>query len=39
MISERLRFMSKDDFTIIHATILEVLKMLSSYISYHKTHS
>ncbi|EKD24674.1 MAG: hypothetical protein ACD_80C00174G0024 [uncultured bacterium (gcode 4)] len=39
IISERLRFMSKDDFTIIHATILEVLKMLSSYISYHKTHS
>ncbi|MFA6255770.1 MAG: four helix bundle protein [Candidatus Absconditabacterales bacterium] len=39
IISERLHFISKDDFTTIHGTILEVLKMLSSYISYHKTHS
>lgn len=39
IISERLHFISKDDFTTIHETILEILKMLSSYISYHKTHS
>ena len=39
IISERLHFISKDDFDTIHDLILEVLKMLSSYISYHKTHS
>ena len=39
IISERLHFISKDDFVIIHGTILEILKMLSSYISYHKIHS
>lgn len=39
IISERLHFISKDKFIIIHELILEILKMLSSYISYHKIHS
>jgi len=38
IISERLHFITKNDFTTTHEILSEVLKMLSSYISYHKTH-
>ena len=38
IIAERLHFITKLDFDKIHDIILEILKMLSSYISYHKTN-
>ncbi len=38
IIAERLHFITKADFDKIHDSILEILKMLSSYISYHKTN-
>lgn len=38
LISKRLGFLSESKFQIVHEHVLEVLKMLSAYISYHKTH-
>lgn len=38
IISERLWFITKSEFEQIHDMLLETLKMLSSYISYHKTN-
>lgn len=38
IISERLWFTTKSEFEQIHDMLLEILKMLSSYISYHKTN-